>query len=104
MNSIERKLQIQYKEKFVETQYNNDEVSCVYFFKNPTQGPFIIIPSIENLEVEVKYSLSIYSNHQVNLDRLDNNKNAVIISHWDAETTGGGCHLYDKKWEKNTDM
>jgi calpain len=47
MQNIERKLTIGYKEKFKESVYSNDEVSAVFFSHNPTEGPFIIIPSLD---------------------------------------------------------
>lgn len=47
MKLIERKLSIGYAEKFKEATYNNDEVCALYFSWNPTEGPFIIIPSMD---------------------------------------------------------
>lgn len=53
MDIIERKLQIGYQEKFYESTYSNDDVCALYFYWNPTQGPFCIIPS---LQLDEKYS------------------------------------------------
>jgi len=37
----------------------------------------------------------------VDLERLDDNKNAVLISEW-KELNDGGCHLYEDPYEKET--
>ena len=47
MEEIERKLQIGFGEKFKEATYSNDEVCALYFNWNPTEGPFVIIPSLD---------------------------------------------------------
>ena len=46
-NQLERKLQILPNEWFKETTYKSDEKAALYQFYQPTQGPFIIIPSME---------------------------------------------------------
>lgn len=61
MDYIERKLQIQTGEKFRESTYFSDEVASLYFNWNPTEGPFIIIPSLDHEEKISNYRLtSIY--------------------------------------------
>ena len=62
MDSIERKLQIITGEKFKESSYASDEVASLFFKWNPTEGPFIVIPSLDQ-----EYKLSSY--------RLTSNKN-----------------------------
>lgn len=47
MPVLQRKLQIFNKEYFKETVYHSDELSCLYFNFNPTDGPFIIVPSMD---------------------------------------------------------
>lgn len=47
MESIERKLQVHTQEKFKESTYFSEEISALYFHFNPTEGPFIIIPSLD---------------------------------------------------------
>jgi calpain, invertebrate len=47
MEYIERKLQISTGENFKESAYISDEVAALYFNWNPTEGPFIIIPSLD---------------------------------------------------------
>jgi len=47
MENIERKLQVRTGEKFKECLYINDEIAALYFHFNPTEGPFIIIPSLD---------------------------------------------------------
>lgn len=49
MNIVERKLQIGTKasDKFKESQYSNDDVCALFFYWNPTEGPFILIPSLD---------------------------------------------------------
>ena len=34
-------------EKFTESIYQSDEVAALYKFYNPTEGPFVIIPTMD---------------------------------------------------------
>lgn len=47
MDDIERKLFVLPEEKFKESDYHSPDVAALYYNLNPTEGPFIIIPSIE---------------------------------------------------------
>ncbi len=58
MENIERKLQILHGEKFKESSYYSEEVSSLYFNWNPTEGPFIIIPSLDHEEKTSNYRLT----------------------------------------------
>ena len=44
-DSLERKLQILPNEWYEETTYKSDDVAAHYAFYQPTQGPFIVVPS-----------------------------------------------------------
>lgn len=46
LNKMERKLQILPGEWYEESQFKNDDVAALYAFYQPTQGPFIIVPSM----------------------------------------------------------
>ncbi|EGR31206.1 hypothetical protein IMG5_115920 [Ichthyophthirius multifiliis] len=100
MIHIERKLFVGYAEKFKESFYKNDEVAALFFSWNPTEGPFIIIPSMNEEDKYAGYKLTIFSNHPVQLQKLDENINSVLIGKWENEVTDGGCHLYDEPFEK----
>jgi len=50
MTRIERKLNILPNETYKESTYHNEEVAALYFFWNPTEGPFIIIPCLEEAD------------------------------------------------------
>lgn len=58
MDLIERKLQIHIGEKFKESTYFSDEVASLYFNWNPTEGPFIIIPSLDQEDKISNYRLT----------------------------------------------
>lgn len=45
LNQMERKLQILPSEWYQETWFQGDEHAALYAFYQPTQGPFIIVPS-----------------------------------------------------------
>ena len=47
MENIERKLSIKPQEKFKESTYYSEEIAALYFNFNPTEGPFIIVPSLD---------------------------------------------------------
>lgn len=44
-DQLERKLQILPNEWYQETSYKSDDVAALYAFYQPTQGPFIVVPS-----------------------------------------------------------
>ena len=102
MEQIERKFQIGYGEKFKESLYSNDEVAALFFFWNPTQGPFVIIPSMEQKEKVSNYKLTIFSNNPVELRKLEENKNQTLVGKWELDINAGGCHLYEEKYEKDS--
>lgn len=96
LGDIERKLQIENHEKFKESGYFNEEVSALFFKWNPTEGPFIIIPSSDGEERVFSYKLTIFSNSPVEMVRLDDNKNQVAMGRWEKDISAGGCHLNEK--------
>ena len=55
--NLERKLQIQAGEWFEESYFKNDEVAALYAFYQPTQGPFIIVPSMTKEDVANDFTL-----------------------------------------------
>lgn len=56
-----------FAEKFKESTYAMDEVAALYFHWNPTEGPFIIIPSLEQVDKLSSYKMTIFSNNPVEL-------------------------------------
>ena len=58
MENIERKLQVRNGEKFKESTYFSEEISALYFHFNPTEGPFIIIPSLDQEDKPANYKLT----------------------------------------------
>lgn len=61
---LERKLQIYPKEFGEESSYGSDESAALYCFLQPTQGPYIIIPSLDKPEVASEFDLK--SKYQLN--------------------------------------
>ena len=59
--NLERKLQILEGEWFTESSYHNDENAAIYAFYQPTQGPFIIVPSMLKEDLTVQFTLTIFS-------------------------------------------
>ena len=52
------------------------------------------------LLILIKKIYLVYSNNPVNLDRLDEGLNAVLIGNWEKDISCGGCHLYNEPFEK----
>ncbi|CAD8158986.1 unnamed protein product [Paramecium octaurelia] len=102
MVGIQRKLLIGSNEKFKQSTYFNEDVAALYFHFNPTEGPFIIIPSLDQEDRSANYKLTIYSNQEVELTKLDETKNQVHIGKWEQDISDGGCHLYEDPYEKDT--
>eukprot|EP01016_Furgasonia_blochmanni_P040857 TRINITY_DN5246_c0_g1_i5.p1 TRINITY_DN5246_c0_g1~~TRINITY_DN5246_c0_g1_i5.p1 ORF type:complete len:345 (+),score=100.44 TRINITY_DN5246_c0_g1_i5:69-1037(+) len=103
MEHIERKLQIKPTEPCIESSYANEETAALYFFWNPIEGPFIIVPCLYEEDVNAKYTLTIFSNNPVELEKLDESKNAVLIGKWD-DISDGGCHLFDEQFESDSSL
>ena len=101
----ERKLQILPNEWFVESHYQYEEYSCLYLKLEQNHGPFLIVPSLSQEGIQCSYSLTIYSNNPVSLDRLKDSQNIVVSGEW-KQSSAGGSHLYDSSFvrqlEKNT--
>ena len=55
--NLERKLQILEGEWHTESSYESDEVAALYAFYQPTQGPFIIVPSMQKQDLQSDFTL-----------------------------------------------
>ena len=102
LENLERKLKLLPGEWFEESYYFSDDVAALYAFYQPTQGPFIIIPSMSKEETTADFTLNIFSSQPIEVKKLEDSKNAVISGKW-AEKSAGGCHLYDKEFEQKVD-
>jgi len=58
LSHLERKLQILKGEWFEESYFKNDDVAALYAFYQPTQGPFIIVPSFAKEEITADFNLT----------------------------------------------
>jgi len=74
----------------------------MYAFYQPTQGPFIVVPSTGSDTYYQEFTLTIYSSQAVEVQQLVDARNVVLSSQWEKRS-GGGCHLYDKEYENKTD-
>mmetsp|Transcript_18762 Transcript_18762/g.28838 ORF Transcript_18762/g.28838 Transcript_18762/m.28838 type:complete len:259 (-) Transcript_18762:22-798(-) len=100
--NMERKLQILAGEWYEESFFKNDDVAALYAFYQPTQGPFIIVPSMGKEDFTSDFTLTIFSSQPVEIQMLEDSRNAVISGKW-TEKSAGGCHLYDKAFEQKID-
>lgn len=58
LTNLERKLQLLPGEWYEESYYGSDDVAALYAFYQPTQGPFIIIPSMSKEDVTADFTLT----------------------------------------------
>ena len=77
-------------------------MAALYCFYQPTQGPFIIVPSYTLPDVHSDFQLRIFSSQHVEVRLLEETRNAVVSGKW-TEKSAGGCHLYDKAFEQKAD-
>ena len=56
--NLERKIQILQNEWRVHTSYKSDDVAALYVFFRPTEGPFVIVPSMSKEDVQAEFSLT----------------------------------------------
>lgn len=57
LQNLERKLQILNGEWYEESYFKDDEVAALYAFYQPTQGPFIIVPSFAKEDFQSDFLL-----------------------------------------------
>ena len=62
---LERKLQILPNEWYEETSYKSDDVAALYSFYQPTQGPFIVVPSMAKEEFQADFELKSKQNSNI---------------------------------------
>lgn len=77
-------------------------MAALYAFYQPTQGPFIVVPSSAQDTLLADFQLTIYSSQPVEVQQLADSRNIVLSSQWEKRSAGG-CHLYDKEFENKTD-
>ena len=58
MELIERKLKVYNTERFTVSKLESEDVAALYFKLNPTEGPFIVVPCLEEQDKETKYTLT----------------------------------------------
>lgn len=73
-------------------------MAALYAFYQPTQGPFIIVPSMAAKDIPSDFVLTIFSSQFVEVKMLEESKNVVLQGEW-TDKSCGGCHLYDKAFE-----
>lgn len=65
LTNLERKLQILQGEWYEQSMYCSDDVAALYAYYQPTQGPFIIIPSMAKEDITADFTLTIFSSYPV---------------------------------------
>lgn len=112
LQNKERKLVIAGHDMYFQSTYTRKNLGALYFNFLPIEGPFIIVPSIsKNCDIDepIKYRMTIYSNNDINVEKLDDSRNIAIVDEWDRDNAGG-CHLYtpenfdteeNTKWNQN---
>lgn len=103
MDTIERKLQVGKFEDYYESSYMNTDLAALYFHFLPIHGPLVIIPCQSEKSKNNNYTLRIYSDKKVKLQKLDEAKNVCLIGNW-GTSTSGGCELYNELYYKNPDL
>lgn len=99
---LERKLQILENEWRVETNYASDDAAALYKFFKPTQGPFVIVPSMSAPDKMADFDLKVFSSNPVQMEQLEETKNIVLSSAW-TEKNNGGSHLFGKDFTQDAD-
>ena len=97
-----RKIIIKNEENFLESTYSSSEISCIFLRVLPVEGPLLIIPALERPDILCDFKLQIFTNTEIEIKELNNNKNAVIISEW-TQYNSGGSHIYNEKLYSNPD-
>jgi hypothetical protein len=59
----------------------------------------MIVPSSDGEERIFNYKLTVYSNNPIEMMKLDEQRNQVVIGKWEKDISAGGCHLNEKDKE-----
>jgi calpain len=80
-----RKLQIEPHEMYIESTFSSvgKDIAALYFNFLPIQGPFVITPCMDCPNKEAQFEMTIFSNHDLELERLDDRKNTALIGKWE---------------------
>lgn len=103
METIERKLQVGKYEDYYESSFMNTDLAALYFHFLPIHGPLVIMPCQGEKSKNNNFTLRIYSDKKVKLQKLDEAKNVCLIGNW-GTSTSGGCDLYNEIYYKNPDL
>lgn len=57
------------------------------------------MPSSDGEERIFNYRLTVYSNNPIEMMKLDEQRNQVVIGKWEKDISAGGCHLNEKDKE-----
>jgi hypothetical protein len=60
------------------------------------------VPSFDKPDFLSKFSLTIFSSQPVEVQQLEDTRNAVLSGKW-TDKSAGGCHLNDKAFEQKPD-
>ena len=71
LDHLERKLQILPNEWYIESMFKNEEVAALYAHWQPTQGPFLIVPSLYKEDLVADFTLTIFSSNPVEVKKLE---------------------------------
>lgn len=99
LDKKERQLVIGPHDMYYESSFAKADLSALYFHFLPIEGPFIIIPCISKNSdaVSVDYDMTIYSNGEIFVEKLDDSRNVALVDEWEKDIAGG-CHLYTEKF------
>mmetsp|Transcript_7872 Transcript_7872/g.15225 ORF Transcript_7872/g.15225 Transcript_7872/m.15225 type:complete len:1014 (-) Transcript_7872:50-3091(-) len=100
LDMLERKLQILPLEWWKESYYNFEDTSCLFLRLEPSMGPYLVTPTLTADKVAAQFTLSVFSNQPVSLERLEDSKNLALSGAWTKETAGGS-HLHERPYEEN---
>jgi hypothetical protein len=76
----------------------SEDYAAMYCYYQPTQGPFIIIPSNSETNVTPEFNLQVFSSQPVEIAMLEEERHKVKTGEWEANKSCGGCHLYEKEF------
>jgi hypothetical protein len=80
----------------------SEDYAAMYCFYQPTQGPFIIIPSNSETTVTPEFTLQVFSSQPVEIAMLEEERHKVKSGKWEGRGAGG-CHLYEKEFMPKVD-
>lgn len=102
LTRFERKIRVSKEENFKESTYSSSELACIFLKVMPIEGPILLVPSLDQPGVCCDFKITIFSNKEINIETLAEEKNPAVLSGW-SQYNAGGSHIYNEEFNSQVE-